>query len=426
MLPRLRAGDMDGAVLAAMKKVDAAATPEHAAALNQARQFDGAMGLLLAPGLFLVLAGWAGFHWLRFGRDPEYLDDASILMPAPPPELTAASGAVIMEGKATRLALTTAILDLASRGELSFADESGRFDKRVGVQLAVEPSGDPQVARARRRPLSGAEDFALAKLQSIATGMDRYIKPDELLEFGKSTGTFDRKLESHVVTKGWFREAPARATEKWSARGVLELIGGIVIAILSSFIGSQGVLLVGLALITVGIVTLVMARAMPARTMAGAMIRAMLLAYQRTLHLTMEQARSMRQVVESRAVPWLETPDQALVWSVALGLREDVERVLSRSVEDATSGNAASSQAWLPSWYGASLVGDGDSGGGGGLGATGGMFSSGMIPNFDSMFAAVSTIGNSPATSSSGSSSSSGSFSGGSSGGGGGGAGGGF
>ena len=70
---------------------------------------------------FVLLVGAAAWSWLRYGKDPVYLDDPSILMPAPPPDLTAASGAVVWEGRATRRALTTAMLDLASRGELASA-----------------------------------------------------------------------------------------------------------------------------------------------------------------------------------------------------------------------------------------------------------------------------------------------------------------
>ena len=114
MLPHLREADFDGALTAAMAKVDAAATPENAARLQLGRQVNAVLGLVGAPIVFLGLAGWAFFSWRRFGKDPVYLDDPSILMPAPPPELTAASGAFVMDGGTSRRALTTAMLDLAS------------------------------------------------------------------------------------------------------------------------------------------------------------------------------------------------------------------------------------------------------------------------------------------------------------------------
>ena len=83
------------------------------------------LGLVGAPVVFMGLSGWAFFHWRRFGKDPVYLDDPSVLMPAPPPDLTAASGAVIMDGGTSRRALTTAMLDLASRGMIAFREDPG-------------------------------------------------------------------------------------------------------------------------------------------------------------------------------------------------------------------------------------------------------------------------------------------------------------
>ncbi len=123
MLPLLRQQDLDGALLAAMQKVDASATPEHAATLEQARQLNAVIGLVFAPLAFVLLLGWVLWSWLRYGRDPHYLDDASILMPAPPADLTAASGALVFDGQSSRHTLTTAMLDLASRGEIAFRPE---------------------------------------------------------------------------------------------------------------------------------------------------------------------------------------------------------------------------------------------------------------------------------------------------------------
>ena len=43
------------------------------------------MGLIGAPVVLLGLIGSAVFAWLRYGRDPVYLDDPSIHMAGPPP-----------------------------------------------------------------------------------------------------------------------------------------------------------------------------------------------------------------------------------------------------------------------------------------------------------------------------------------------------
>ena len=94
MLPYLRGADFDDALTAAMSRIDAAATVEHAQNLQLARQIDAATGLVMAPLVLLLLVGWAGWSWLRYGKDPEYLDDPSVLMPAPPAGLTPAAAAV--------------------------------------------------------------------------------------------------------------------------------------------------------------------------------------------------------------------------------------------------------------------------------------------------------------------------------------------
>lgn len=94
-------------------------------------------------------------------------------------------------------------------------------------------------------------------------------------------------------------------------------------------------------------------------------VRAMLAAYRRTLAKTMQQSRSMNQVVQQAGLPWLKSPDQAVVWAVALGLAPDVERVLKRSAEDLASGTAPRG-TYLPVWYatdGTSLSAEGGPGG---------------------------------------------------------------
>ncbi|HUR16301.1 MAG TPA: TPM domain-containing protein, partial [Candidatus Limnocylindrales bacterium] len=140
MVPHLRVCDIDEAVLVALEKIDANATFDHRQTLETARRIDAAVGLVGGPLAFLLLVGAASWSWLRYGKDPVYLDDASIHMPAPPPDLTAASGAVVWEGRATRRALTTAMLDLASRGELRFVPESGLLSKKAGIQI-TNPDG---------------------------------------------------------------------------------------------------------------------------------------------------------------------------------------------------------------------------------------------------------------------------------------------
>jgi uncharacterized membrane protein YgcG len=428
MVPLLRNADFDGALEVALGRVDTAATPEHAASLERARQLNAVLGLVGAPVALLGLSGWAFLNWRRFGKDPVYLDDPSILMPAPPPDLTAASGAMVMDGGTSRRALTTAMLDLASRGLLSFREEKGLFGLSQKVGIDVDPAkGDEmeeaQRARNARRPIGPAEEVALKKLHALGAGEDDgYITPADLPKFGSSVDDFDKALEQHVVMRGWFAEAPSKVTTRWTGRGVLAVAAGVIALIAGWNIPISGLVLIGGGIVLGGIVVLLFAQGMPAVTMPGAMIRAMLAAYRRTLEKTMAQARTMQQVVDEAGLDWLETPDQAVVWGTALGLQHEIEGVLSRSLEEVKTAGPSSSAIWFPAWY-RSSDGSAFAGAGGVGGSGGGIFSDSGMPDLGGMMSALGTIGNSPSSSGGGGG---GGFSGGSSGGGGGGAGGGF
>ncbi len=418
MLPALRQCDMNGALLAAIDKISA---------VPGARVLNAILGLLLAPLILFGVIGFSLYRWWRSGKDPVYLDDPSILMPAPPPGLTPAAGAAVRDGKVTRRALTAASLDLAARGRIAFQAVPSEAllggDPDLGIftrdSQAEDPVEQARLERVRRRPMDDATEFLQRTLRDLG-GDDGYIEPDDLLKLGTDVGSFDSRLEKHLVAQGWFREAPSTVTGRWSCSGILLLVGGIAAIILAAGLPSSGILLVGIALIIAAVSLFVVAAAMPARTRDGAVIVAMLEAYRRTLEKTMAMSRSMGQVVEASAIPLIENPDDAVVWGVALGLQDEVEGVLARSAEDLSTGR--STTPYLPLWYSAGgLTGGGDSATGG---WAPGMMSSSPIPNFGGMMAALGTIGNSPASSSSGGGG--GGFSGGGSGGGGGGAGGGF
>jgi uncharacterized membrane protein YgcG len=416
MLPYLLDADFNSAMLAAMETIEAETTPERAQSLQLARQVDAATGLVVAPLVLIGLVAWAGWSWMRYGRDPEVVDDPSVIMPAPPPGLTPAAAAVIIDGRATRHALTTALVDLAARGEIRFRESPANAEGKLEVDILRPDVRDPRLTRNRQAPLGDAEAYLLERIQSIADGAGR-IDAQDLLKLGKHVEPFEDRLEKHVASEGWYREPPSRSTERWTLRAAVVLIVGVVAVVIALNLPSNGLLLLGAAVLLAAVAMFVLARVMPQRTMNGAMVFAWLAAYRRTLQKTLEASGTMDQVVAARTVPWLETADQAVVWGYALGLHEEVEDVLERSIE-ATKGATPGTVIYFPSWY----VG----GGGGTMGSAGGpsgAFSSSAMPNFAAMTAALATVGNSPASSGSGSS---GGFGGGSSGGGGGGAGGGF
>ena len=423
MLPHLRVADFDGALTAALAKVSAAASPENARRLDVARQINAAIGLVGAPIAFLSLGFWAFYNWRRFGKDPVYLDDPSILMPAPPANLTAAAGAFVMDGGTSRRALTTAMLDLASRGQLAFRQEdSGLFGMthKVGIELGP-PSGDAteeaQRQRNARRPIGEPERYVLRELGALADGGT--LEPDDVPKFGPKVAGFDGLLETAVVAGGWMVEKPSKVVTRWALRGALPIGLGVIALIAGWNIPMSGLLLVGGGLILGGLAVVAVARFMPTVTMPGAMVRAMLAAYRRTLQKTMEQARSMQQVVDEAGLDWLDTPDQAVVWGTALGLQHEIEGVLSRSLEDVRADPSRAGSTYFPIWYTGSSGTSFASAAAAGSGAS--LFSNSAVPDIGGMMSVLGTIGNSPSSDGSG-----GGFGGGGGGGGGGGAGGGF
>jgi uncharacterized membrane protein YgcG len=419
MLPRLRIGDLSGALLAALDRIDGAVTPEHAQELLRARLLNAGLGLIGGPIILLGLVGWVALRWYREGRDPESLDDPSIHAAGPPAGLTPAAAVVILEGRSVRRALTTAMLDLASRGELSFREESsgllGLGARKVAIALdppARDAEDEARRSLARRKPSSAAEAALLRKLGTIA-GTAKVIEPEEVPELAEHVAAFDQAVERHVVSGGWMARRPGQVMSRYRTIGAVAFVLGIVLIVGGANVPMSGLIVDGAAATLGGGVILIVAQWMPTVTRTGALARGMLLAYKRTLQKTMEQARSMAGVVEASGLTWLETPDRAVVWGTALGLGEAIEAVLAADVEDASLGRTPSI-GYIPTWY----VGSGGGGGGGG----GSAFSSGALPDFGGMMSVLGSVGNAPSSSGSGGG---GGFGGGG-GGGGGGAGGGF
>ena len=160
-------------------------------------------------------------------------------------------------------------------------------------------------------------------------------------------GTF---LESYARRKGWIHGLSFIARWKWRALAVFEIVLGSVVAAVGQTSGGL-VYGVGLGIAGGGVATWFIAAFMAARTREGAVMKAQLAAYRRTLKATFGTAATLDDAVGAAGLKWLETPDQALVWGVALGLRTDIEQLLDRTTQGIASGTL-SHDAFLPSWAG--------------------------------------------------------------------------
>ena len=436
MKPYLSDGDFDGGLLAGLNDVDAAATPEHAAQLERGRQINAviaAAGVLLCALLLLVAVA----YWLRHGRDPVYVDDNSILMPAPPAGLTPAMATVLLTERISDRTVTAGLVDLAAHGCVAFeAHGKPLGETETGLKYLGSGEGDLPAPEAELR-------------DDIATKSQKHegrLTPGMMYRLIPGFNDFKDRLEAAAVKRGWLTAKPRDVLWKWRVVGGLEIAAAIVAGFLWLIVGASGLLVVTIGLVLAGIVTLRLAGFMPARTRQGAMLWAMLSAYQRTLKTTLAEAHSMGDVVKAKALPWVTTPDAAMAWGVAFGLDREIEIVLSRSVADAEQepGQAPADRepAWYPAWWLATPVHSSSSHASGLVASThvasisSGLFSASALPDPGSIMTALGSISHpsEPVSSSSsggggdsfgGDSFGGGSFGGGG-GGGGGGAGGGF
>jgi uncharacterized membrane protein YgcG len=403
--------DFDGALKIALDDVNAAATPEHADELSRARILNALVGFgaaILAVVLVLVVF----FRWYTHGRDPVYIDDSSVLMPAPPDGLTPAMATLLMDDRTSSRTVSAAMVDLAARGLLRFREEAVMLGKRTSIGITGEAA---EIATPE------ADLYAAVRTW---VGPDGFVPIASTRVLLPGIGQFKGDLEIFAVQKGWLTGKPTRVIGLWMGVAVVELVAAVPLLIWTLSLDASGGLLGGFALLIAGVITGVTAWFMPCRTQLGAMLRAMLAAYGRTLQATMAQSGSMDEVVERKALPWVTSPDEAMAWGVALGLNAEIEMVLDRTV--GASQASGRQVGWYPMWFagagygGGSGVGAGAAGGAGAGGA--GLFSAAPIPDVGSMMSSLGSIGS---IGSGGRGGGGGGFGGGG-GGGGGGAGGGF
>jgi uncharacterized membrane protein YgcG len=408
MLPKAKDGDLDGALLAGLDKIDHVVQPGG----NPDRATRNAMNLLLIALILgvglLVLALFVRAWWER-GRDARVvLIDDSVLLPSPPPGLTPALATVLRNDAVDKESFTSALVDLGHRGLVTFNEAAGFAGLGKHVDLAIPPSPliDPNSLEARRRPLGTAEGMLAESIKAKSIGGVLSWSRLKSGEGAKLYEAFKKDLGRAAKASGFFRDDPNAITGKWAGIGVGLVVLLVVFGFVFVFDTSESSNLIkpgreifGLPMLAsglMGIFVIVFSSRMAARTADGAQALAMALAYRNTLRYEIKASKSVDQAVaqtKSR-LPWITTPDLLTVWAVAFGLKEDIDKLINDTFAEAQRSGTT---VWAPAWYSGS----------GGFGSIGSLTSS---------IGSISTS----ATSSSGSG-----FGGGG-GGGGGGAGGGF
>jgi uncharacterized membrane protein YgcG len=406
MLPKAKDGDLDGALLAGLARVDHVTQPGGNPDRTTQRILQALLVALVIGGAGLIFVLFLRTWWMR-GRDAVIpLVDDSVLLPAPPPGLTPALATALDHDRVDREAFTSALVDLGHRGLVTFM-ESPSDKKHVDLLVPDEPLIDPGSLEARRRPLGDAED-RLARRIASKTDSNGVLSWSKLKagEGAKLYESFKKSLGESAKASGWFRDDPNRLPARWVGIGV-----GLLIAVALFFFffaadksddsqlikpGAGYLVLPILIAIGFAIAIIAMSRLLAARTESGARTLAMARAYRNTLRFEMQASKTVDEAVAKtqQRLPWITTPDLLTVWAVALGLKDDVDKLIKETFETAQRTGTA---VWSPAWY------------------TG----SGGVSSMSSLSGMVGSIGTTAA-------SSSGSGYGGGGGGGGGGAGGGF
>jgi uncharacterized membrane protein YgcG len=362
MLPKAKDGDLAGALLAGLQKVDHVTQPGGNPDRGLRDILHGLAIVVLLGGAGLVLVLFLRAWWVR-GRDARtVLIDDSVLLPAPPPGLTPALATVLQDDAVGRDSFTSALVDLGHRGLVTFQEAAGfaGLGKHVDLVIPPEPLVDPNSLEARRRPLGAAEAALVISIASKA--VDGVLTWSQLRagEGAKLYASFKSNLGAAAKATGFFRDDPNKITSRWAGIGVAVVVLVVVFGFFFVFDTSNdselfkpGTSFLGLPMLAaalMGVVIAVFSGRMAARTTDGAQALAMALAYRNTLRYEIKAAKTVDQAVAQTKtkLPWITTPDLLTVWAVAFGLKDDIDHLIKETFADAERSGSTS---WAPTWY---------------------------------------------------------------------------
>ena len=320
---------------------------------DRRRVCNAALGLIGAPLALVVTLGGGVVELAprgrRSGADRLAVDPDG--RPAGRDDATARHRRPCRPGKRAT-ARTRSSPSLPSTGRLSFHN----LDKVRGMHSDDEPDPltDPaielRVGCRRRRSAAPAGARGLGARSSLSPADRAGLSRERLWKVNSEMGGVRRSLEEEAMRLGWFTQLPSKVIGRSTAAGIgIAILGAGVIG-LGVILPMSGAVLFGAALrASVAIGTVGFGQAMSKRSTQGAYVDAMLKAYRRTLQKTMDQARSMGEVIQQPEIAKLaDTPDKAVVWGMALGLHDEVAAVLRPRPRGAAEGDRLTGRRLLP------------------------------------------------------------------------------
>lgn len=222
---------------------------------------------LVAIALLLTVLGPLVIYylWYRRGRDPivgvvpDYLAE-------PPSDLPPAVVGTLIDEEADLQDVTSTLLDLARRGYLVIEEDRSRGFLGFGASSTFTFKRTDQPAEGLRR----FENIMLGKV----FGRSDTAELESLKnKFYTAIPRMQEALYKEVVRQGFFTASPQKIRQRWIGAGVVVVVvAGIVGAIILSEFATtlQSLICVPLALGWVGVIMLIAASRMPAKTEQGA------------------------------------------------------------------------------------------------------------------------------------------------------------
>jgi predicted membrane protein DUF2207 len=233
----------------------------------------GLAAAALVAGLWAVFQLW----WLR-GRDQGRARGAIVPEYEPPDKLRPAQLGVLIDETADPKDLTASIVDLAVRGYLRITEQAGHgvFGHTEWILDKLKP-GDDLLPYERSLYDGVFRDGDSVKLSDLRGHFQLVLQNAE------------RQLYGDATSRGWFASDPSKVRIRYGVVAVVALMAALGLAsVLGALLGAG---LVGLALVPAALALGFVARAMPARTAAGAEVLARTLGFKRYME-TAEKDRA--------------------------------------------------------------------------------------------------------------------------------------
>jgi uncharacterized protein (TIGR04222 family) len=282
--------------------------------VSSAFRLTPATGGVSGALLLLIVGGAAALVW-RTGRDRRYrgspidqvmgnptgddeavpIFDADTEAPvefAPPDDMRPGQMGTLLDEQANTLDVSATIVDLAVRGFLMIQEipKEGWFGKPDWTLIKLEESEEGLVTYERRLLNALFRDGTEVTISDLRN------------TFAARLEGVEESLYVDVVNRGWFRSRPDKVRSTWQVRGVMALILGAALTFVLARWTHWGLL--GIPLILGGLLLVIFAKRMPARTASGtAMLR---------------RVRGFRRVIETAETHMSQWAEKEMIFTTFL------------------------------------------------------------------------------------------------------------